>query len=246
MVNMAEFKRFFIFNLVGSLIIAALVAVVTVLVGEFTKVTERVLLTLFMVVLHSIICLGFIWDDEKQNTFEKFSFFSNALFLMIVISFLTSIFGIWEIIPSNQVTHIYQTFFVFGFAALHGDILSKALDKENYIDWVVYLNYLFMAIVVAMIMPWIFMDDALATLGQIYFRFLAAAGIIDGTLSILTIIFYKLYMYKHPKVENILGPDGEKKSSEKKGLSIWVWILLIYLFVQIVLPLFFYGLMSRY
>ena len=243
MVNFAEFKRFFLFNLIGSLIISALVAVVTVLIGQFNEITGRVLMTLFMVIVHSIVCLTFIWDNEKQNTFERLAFFINILFILIVLSFLTSIFGVWKIIPREIVWHLYETYFLIGFASLHGDILSKALKKENYIDMIIYVNYLFMALVVFMLIPVIYIDNPTRVLGEIYFIILGAIGIIDGTLSILTIIFYKLYMHKHPKIENPLEniKQGQitQKVERKGGLSIWVWLLIIYLIIQIILPLFF-------
>jgi hypothetical protein len=241
MVDFAEFKNFFVFNLIGALIISALVAVVTVLIGEFNEISARVLFTLLMVVLHSLVSLSFIWDDSRENTFDRLPFFVNVLFSLIVVSFITSLFGIWKIIPSETIWNLYQTFFVVGFAALHGDILSKALNKETYMDTIVYVNYVFMAIVVLMLQQVIYVENATRVLGEMFFRVLGAVGIVDGTLSILTIIFYKLYMRNHPREDNTLawGDQTEKKVA-KKGLSIWVWILLIYLLVQIVFPMIFW------
>ncbi|MBS3091862.1 hypothetical protein J4466_00425 [Candidatus Pacearchaeota archaeon] len=246
MIDLAEFKKFFLFNLIGGLVISALVAVVTVLIGAFNEVTARVLFTLLMVIIHSLVSLAFIWDNEKQNTFERLAFFTNVLFFIIVLSFITSILGIWKVIPLEIVWHLYQTYFVIGFASLHGDILSKALNKENYIDMIIYLNYIFMVIVVLMLLPLIYLDNAMKTLGEIYYRILAAMGIIDGTLSILTIIFYKLFLHKHPKTENPLENSWNQeqktaKTEKKKGLSIWVWILILYLIAQILFPLVFFG-----
>jgi hypothetical protein len=154
-----------------------------------------------MVIIHSLISLIFIWDDKKQNTFEKLSFFTNILFLIIVVSFITSIFGIWDIIPGEMVTNLYQTYFVIGFSSLHANLLSKAVDKENYLDMVIYLNYVFIGIVALMFFPIIYMENTYK-IGELYYRFLGAAGIIDGTLSILTIIFYKLYKHKHTHTED--------------------------------------------
>ncbi len=243
MINFAEFKKFFLFNLIGALIISALVAVVTVLIGKFNEITFRVLLTLFMVVAHSLFSLSFIWDDKRQDTFERLAFFINVMFILIVVSFLTSIFGIWKIIPGETVWHLYQTYFIIGFASLHGDILSKALHKEDYIDIIVYVNYAFMSAVVLMLQPAIYIDHATKVLGEFFFRVLGAIGIIDGTLSILTIIFYKFHMNKHPKLDDPLQSNLQGQTGRKirKGLSIWVWILLAYLFLQIVFPLIFYG-----
>jgi hypothetical protein len=241
MINFAEFKKFFLFNLIGALIISAIVAVVTVLIGEFNEISARIFFTLLMVIVHSLISLIFIWDNERQNTFTRLSFFINIIFLLIVFSFVTSILGIWKIIPGEMVWNIYQTYLVIGFASLHGDILSKALSKENYMDIIIYLNYVFMIIVVAMLQPIIYLDNAMQTLGEMYFRILGAAGIIDGTLSILTIIFYRWYAHKHPKAEDSLqiSQPGQPVKTAKRGLSIWVWILIIYLVVQIVLPVVF-------
>jgi len=44
-------------------------------------------MTLFMVVIHSLVSLAFIWNDEKENTFEKLTFFTNVIFCLIIISF---------------------------------------------------------------------------------------------------------------------------------------------------------------
>lgn len=233
MINLSELKTYIINLLIGSLIVSALIAVLTVLLGEFNEIFARVLLTLFMVLIHSLICLGFIWDDEKQNTFERLAFFSNVSFLLIILSLFTSIFGTWEVFSSEMTWNLYQTYFVLAFASLHGDILSKALGKEKYLDNIINVNYLFMAIVVLMLQFVIYVEEAKYVLGEMFFRILGAIGIVDGTLSILVIIFYKLYMHKHPKIDNELA------HSEKKGLSIWVWILIVYLITQIIFPLFF-------
>ena len=87
---------------------------------------------------------------------------------------------------------------MIGFSSLHANLLSKAVDKENYLDMIIYLNYVFIGIVALMFFPIIYMEN---TLSELYYRFLGAAGIIDGTLSILTIIFYKLYKHKHAHTE---------------------------------------------
>jgi len=242
MINFAEFKKFFLFNLIGSLIISALLAVVTVLIGDFNEISTKVLLTLGMVIMHSLVSLVFIWDNDRRHTFEKLSFFINVLFLLIIISFITSIFGIWKIIPTEIIWHLYETYFILGFASLHGNILSKALGKEKYIDTVIYINYVFMVIVIIMLQPVIFVDNSPKVLGEMFFRILGAVGIIDGTLSILTIIFYKLYINKNPDEQNALtngmGMEIEKKQTKK--LSIWVWLLIIYLSLQVIGPIFFF------
>ncbi len=237
-VKFSELKRFFLYTLIGALIASAGVAVVTVLIGEFNDTSAKVFFTLVMVILHSLISLAFIWDDSRQNTFEKLTFFTNVLFLLIVLSFMTSILGIWNLISGDLVGKLYQTYFIFGFASLHSNILSKVLQKEKYLDLIVYANFVFIILVIGMLLPTIYVDNAFQVLGEGYYRVLAALGIIDGTLSILAIIFYKLYIQKHPEIQNTLsvGGPGEVK---KRGLSAWVWILIIYLMFQMISALIF-------
>jgi hypothetical protein len=229
MISFSELKKFFIFSFIGSLVIAALVAVVTVLIGHFNEITGRVFMTLFMVVIHSLVSLAFIWDDSRRNTFDKLAFFINTVFLIIVFSFITSLFGVWKIVSGETIGHLYQTYFLLAFAALHADILSKAFNKEKYMDAIIYANYIFISIVFLMLQAIVYIHNPMAVLGEMYFRFLAAASIVDGTLSILTIIFYKLYMHKHPEI---------KMETTKKGLSIWVWLLIVFLFFQVIGPIF--------
>jgi hypothetical protein len=94
-----------------------------------------------------------------------------------------------------------------------------------------------MAAVVFMLQAVIYLESSSNFLSETFFRILGAAGIVDGTLSILAIIFYKLYMNKHPKTENPLQGNFFQghvvKSDKKKGLSVWVWVLIIYLVLQI-------------
>lgn len=246
MLKFEELKKYFIFTLIASLIASALVAVITVLVGEFTDTLGKVLGTLIMVIIHALVALSFIWDNEKKNTFKRLAVFINTLFILIILSFFTSIFGIWGIIDVSLLEKLYKTYFVFAFAALHGNILAKAMGKEKYLDAIIYSNYIFMAIVVLMLMPIIFVTNPERALGEFYFRILGASAIIDGTLSVLTIIFYKLYIRNHPNEVNMMagGYSTSMQSGQaipKKGLSVWVWILIIYLLLQVAAPLLFWS-----
>ena len=212
--------------------------------GEFNETTTRVLFTLLMVIVHSLASLAFIWNDEKKRTFKQLVFFVNTLFTIIVVSFFTSIFGIWKILAAATVWHLYQTYFVLGFASLHCNILFLILNKENYINMTVYANYVFIGIVAVMLQPAIYISNAFDALGEKYFRLLGAAGIIDGTLTILAIIFYKLYMNKHPEEDSLFGKEQTVPAPEgKKEISGWVWVLAVYLFIQIISPLFYFLVM---
>ena len=243
MINFLKLKRVLLYILIGSLIVSSLVAVVAILIGQFNEITTKIFLTLFTVIIHSLVSLLFIWDDERQKTFNRLSFFINVIFFLIVISFITNVFGIWSIIAGSTFWNLYKMYFIIAFASLHVNILAKASHNEKYTDMVIYANYFFAFVVVAMLQPIIFINDSFQVLGGMYYRILGASSLIDGTLSILTIIFYKLYINKHPNVENVLPVSMQQQvaGEKKRGLSIWVWILIIYLLAQFILPLMFFA-----
>src|SRR6185312_13241956 len=108
-----------------------------------------------------------------------------------------------------------------------------------------------MAIVVLMLIPVIFLSDN-STLPSLYYRSLAAAGIVDATLTLIAVILHKLYIQKHPTLtdnlynvqqlpgaygQNIQGPQLAA-APPKKGMNIFVKILIGYVVLQLIGALF--------
>ncbi len=202
MTRFESLKKVFIKVLIGSLIAAAVVAVLAVLIGQLNDILWRSLATLSLVALHALASLFYIRTSEQSHEIEDLTFFSNSVFLIIILSFVTSIFGTWKLFDGELVGKLYETYFVLLFASLHGELLYKSTKFEAYIDNLVKINYGFMAIVICMLLPIIFLGDT--AFGDFYYRALAAAAIVDATLSILVVIFHKLYLQKHPQAPSQL------------------------------------------
>lgn len=245
MFNLKAFKKFFLYTLIVSLAVSAFVAAITVLTGIFNEITGRIFSMLAMIVVHSLISLSFIWDDSKQEAFEKLTFFINTIFGLIVLSFFTSIFGIWKILATPMVINLYQSYFLTAFASLNLDIFSKMLNKDKNLDTIVYANYPLILIIFLMLHGAIYIENSIVILGEVYFRILGAVAIFYGTLSILAAIFYKMYMSKHPEEEKAsLNYENENVPSSPKKISIWVWVFLGWVFIQI-FGLFRYYLIEK-
>ncbi|MFA6515372.1 MAG: hypothetical protein WCT42_03885 [Candidatus Paceibacterota bacterium] len=232
MTNFSDFKKFFLNVLIGSLIMAAIVAVIAVLTGDFNDVMSKAMFTLLMVVIHSTISLFFIHEEEKTSILKGLSFISNVLFMLVVISFITSICGVWDMFAGKTILHLYGTYVTLFFSLLYIDVLSRALNKESYIDKLVYFNYLFVFIIFIMFQPLIYIHNSFNVLGEQFFRILGAVAIIDGTISILIIIFYKIYLHKHPVIEDPTGQMAVKKTSSFRGLFL---AIIIFIFLSILL-----------
>ena len=223
MMDFIKIKKYLIYALVGCLIASALVAVYAVLFKSFNDVTGKIFLTLLTAFIHSLVSLLFIWNDERSKNINRLTFAINTIFVIVILSFITNLFGIWDLIKGETIAKLYLTYIILFFSALHMDILSKASSKEKYIDYIVFANYIFIALVVLMLQPIIYIKNSQTVLGEFYYRVLGATGIIDATLSILTIIFYRLYMHKHPELQI------QKEDTVKGGFSIFrvlFWIIM--------------------
>lgn len=247
--QLAVIKKIAINSMIVSLIGAAVVAVIAVLVGEFNDIFGRALFTLLVVALHALVCLAFLESRSKIENMDSLKFFTDTLFILIVLSFVTAIFGIWDIASGSIVAKLYGTYFIAAFASLHGEMLYKAQGVEKTISSIVYGNYIFMAVVIALLLPVVWAADA--DFPGFYYRLLAAAAIVDATLTILAVILYKLYLQKHPKVESeiftqvvyTVDAEGNKVQQtvapNKRRTHPLLILLGLYIALQFLAPLFF-------
>jgi hypothetical protein len=237
-------KRLFLQILVGCLVAAGVPSVITVLAGSFNDVFFKALLTIIIVAVHSLVSFGFILNNERKKTSENLEIFTNATFVLIVLSFITSLAGLWGLVDGDLVWKLYATYFILLFATLHGEVLAKILGKTNYMDNIVYFNYLFMLVVVALLVIVIFVSDG-SLLGDVFYRILAACGIVDATLTLTAIILHKLYLQKHPTVQSPVfslqpGQPGQVQQNPqaapeaKRGMHPLVIILIAYLAFQFI------------
>jgi lysylphosphatidylglycerol synthetase-like protein (DUF2156 family) len=230
-----KFKRVYFQVLITCLVGAAAVAVIAVLVGSFNDTLGRALGTIAMVALHAALSFSYITETDKKNKKDggrSIDLFNNTVFALIVISFITSVFAIWQFLDGELTLKLYMSYGVLLFATLHADVLYRIRRFEKRIDAIVSTNYIFMATVVAMLFAVIFSGSP-SDLGEFYYRLLAAVGIIDATLTITAIIMHKMYLQKHP----VLSAHGEQANSAQSK-NFWknplVILLIIFLAFQVI------------
>lgn len=242
--NSQKLKRIFFQVLIACLVASATLAVISVLMGSFNETLTKALFTILLVALHALLSFSFITNNEKQHTFDSLTLFTNATFTVIALSFVTSIFGVWGLLGSGLIWQLYELYFILLFAILHSETLSKILGKQRSIDKIVLCNYGFMLIVVLMLVPIIFVGSNTAFLSPFYYRLLAAVGIVDATLTIVSVILHKLYLQKHPEiidpvfsilqttVNGVTTQQTVVTAPTKKHMNIFVMLLLGYVTLQ--------------
>lgn len=230
-----RFKRSFFQILIGCLVGAAAIAVIAVLLGSFNNTLARALGTIAMVAIHAILSFSYISGTEKRDKKDgprTIELFSNTVFVLIVVSFITSIFAIWQLLDGGLALKLYMAYGVVLFATLHADVLYRIRSFENRIKNIVSINYFFMAIVIAMLFIVIFSNNR-PGLGEFYYRLLAAAGIVDATMTITAVIMHKMYLQKHPELAAKIAAAGAARSKNfwKHPLVI---LLIIFLAFQVI------------
>jgi hypothetical protein len=227
--------------MIASLVGASAIAVIAVLVGNFNDTLTKALLTLFLAMLHSIASLGYI-DMSNKSKGDTLALFGNIIFGLLVSSFFVSLLWTWEVIDEAIGAKLYASIAVLAFATLHADALYRMQHKSQLIDNFIKANYVLMLIVVTLLFPVIWFGEE--NFANVYYRTLAAAGIVDATLTILAVIQYKLYLQKHPEEDSgifsykeIVDNDGKKiqvrLEDRKRGTSPILILLGIYLGLQI-------------
>ena len=213
--------------MIGSLIGAAAIAVAAVLIGEFNDILGKALITLIVVMIHALASLGFLDSKSKKNNPGELVVFTNTIFVLIVLSFVSSIFGIWELISGTVLTKLYATYFITAFAVSHGEILYKVTGLDKKIDKIIYSNFVLMFVVFALLLPVIWASGA-ADFPDFYYRLLSAAAIIDTTLTVLV----------ETSVDN--GQSAAQQiGSKNRKIHPLVIVVGIYLLFQFIIPIMY-------
>jgi len=239
MKNIAKYKKYVINTLIFSLISAALVAVVSVVIGSFNDTSQKIIWILASIVGHALLNIALIERSEEPG--GSFELFKNTLYALIPVSIVTSVLGITTVLSSDLTGSLYQLYLLAVGVSLHVNILQLFKGASKLIDKIVMGNIFFTCLLGILLLPQIFLNDPSIELGDYYYRILAAAGIVDVTLSVLTLIYYKIYAQHHPEAKSIMQLFTKHNGKTR----VWVWILIVFALIQIV-PAIIFGVFSLF
>lgn len=224
------FRKYFLYVLIGGVVIAAIVSIAAILIGEINDYIARALLTTLSMVIHAMIALAFMSTTEKHRTTGR-EIVVNTLFAITVASFFTTTLGIWKVIGTDVTGDFYQLYFY----AIVASLIIWAMLGVQVLDTVTNrLMRISVGLVCAMwvyLIPSVFDDGYPRLWPEIYYRGIAAVGILLGTMLVLTAIFHKLYLTKHPEVSAILAD----KAGTKKHMPVWMVVVLFLIGVPVAL-----------
>ena len=219
-------NKYFLYTLVGGLIISALISVVAVLIGEFNSTVSRALGTTVSMVIHTLLALLLISANTKSEK-QSGSLLINTLIFITVASFITSILSIWNIITGQIVGDLYIIYFYTFCASLWSRLLLRVgenlLDKPTRIISQAAIG--FTALLYTLLIPST-LTHYPNTLPDLYYRTMAATAILLATASVLTTVFHRIYIFKHPEVKSL--------PSVKSGWDIVLAIIVLFVGVPFI------------
>jgi hypothetical protein len=194
-----DLKKAFLFVLVGGLVISAVIAVIAVLVGEFNEMTWRALGTTMSIVFHALAGLLFYSMSSGSDDKNVNEVYINTIMGVVVASFATSVFSLWEVLTGPIIGDLYAVYFyTFVFSTL-AKILYSVARADKVTRALSNTSMGFTGLMYLLVLPPLFYDYP-NELPDVYYRILAAVAIVLGTTSVLTAIFNRLYLNKHPEL----------------------------------------------
>lgn len=239
-ISAAMFRNLFIKCLLGLLVAAAIVAVISVLAGGMDSTAWRSIWTIGAAILHISIVFGVISiSNMEQNASRRLStsIVSNATVAIAVMSFFTAVLHIWDVLWPDIAGKLYSTYFVLFVGLLYAKVIMDAEAQYNKLRPYAYANYGFIALAVALVVGVIF--NGWEAAGELYSRLLTVSVIISATLGIIVAVLLKLHIQKHPEIY---------KNTPGTHTSVVRIILILLVFFVFVLPLlqFLLGMIYLY
>lgn len=199
-----EFRGLLIKLLLGSLVVAAGVAVIAILIGSMTDVVWRSISTILVAIFHILIIFGIVSmpSNEQTEAMRRSSnFLMNATVTLAVLSFFTAIFHIWEVFTPDLAGKLYMTYIVLFAGLVHVKVLMDIESFYAKLRLYIYANYVFIALVTVLILGIIYAGKgAYDLLDSFYGRLLAASAVVDVTISMVIAVLQKLHAQKNPEL----------------------------------------------
>jgi hypothetical protein len=224
----SQIKKYFLYIMIGGLIVSAAISIMAVLFGEFNDFVQKSLFITLSIVAHSLVALAFVSINVEHRTIAD-EIIVNTLFGIIIASSATSFMALWEVITGPIIGDLYLMYLY----ALIAAVLCRALLQANRVDnttrILVTASIVITIFLFLLLLPSVFVNTTY-TLPDIYYRGIAATAILLGTTSVLTAIFHRLYVNKHPEFH-------ANETVKTHSSSVVKIIVLIIILLFVVMPI---------
>lgn len=220
-----QLRNILLKGMLGCLLVAAGVAIIAILIGNFDELTWRSLGTVFSAVIHIFVLLALLTGLPENNPITKKSsnIVLNATIVIVVLSFFNSVFSIWGLLDASLTGKLFMTFVILLVAIVHAKALEDVCVFYAKLSGLVYANFAFILLVAGLLLGLIYFDSY-NLLEGFYGRLLAVSAIVDVTLGIVIAVMQRFYVQKHPDLF-IKKESAGAPSSSRVIVAIFLFLL---------------------
>ena len=192
--RLSQLKIAFLYVLIAGVGLAAITSVISLLIGEFTAIIGKTLLTIFILFSHSLLLLAILWAD-KNNQVGR-AVIPTTLFVVIFASLVTTTLGAWGILNSTAAwswTGLY-------YLAIGGAFIIAALLKMRLPQHVAHIatntSIGFIVVTLLSLVPWVL--KVVPSFDPLYFRIVAALSILSSAAFLISLVLRGIANSKNP------------------------------------------------
>lgn len=205
--RLTQLKIYFLYVLIIGLGLAALTSVVALLVGEFTAVISKTLLSIFILFSHSLLLLGLLWADTEDRIGK--SVIATTIFTVVFANLITSTLGAWDVISGATVSSWLGLYtLAVGGAFIISALLGMRLKQHAaYIATTTSIGFVIATLIA--LAPWVL--NVVHSFDPLYYRSIAALSILASASFLISLIFRGIAQSKQPelrKKNHAIIPNG--------------------------------------
>lgn len=212
--------RWFLYIIGAGLVVTALIAVLSILIGGADGFIDKAIWTTILVMLHALVALGLLHATPSD---KKPQFMVGVAFAVTLGSLVVSTLGVWDILEGWLVGRLYFFFILTLIAGGVAQLVLLSAQEDKKTRAMTYVTVGLDAMLLLVLLPWVIVEES-SNLPEIYYRIIAALSILLGTSAILTAITHLLYRANNPKQKK----PGESISAGMIVFWVLLGILLVY------------------
>ena len=176
---------------------AILVYLIFAFVSTITNIWDisfRLATTFNIIGLH--LALGMIFYHYFKG--KKLELFTGGALILIPLSFIFSLLGIWDLIEPDIYIKSLGIIFITGISLLHISLLWLTKDKQLAVIVSLFSTIAMISILAVLLIIWIISLDNF-NLTEMYYRVIGTFAILDGVGTVVTLIVKKVTSLEHQR-----------------------------------------------
>lgn len=195
--KLGKIRLAFLYILIGSLAASALTAITGLVIGEFNEVIQKALVTIFTIFAHSLFILGIVVAD-RHNLLGK-AILPTTIGALALLSLLTTSLGTWEVISVEMSWRLFGLYFFVIAAAFTAVGALKLFVNQVAVKALVFSSVALIVLLTIAIIPWAL--DLFGELNSLYYRIVAAIGILLVTVTLIALIVRTIVIAHNPALK---------------------------------------------